>query len=452
MSLATLRWLTILAPALFLLALELTRAFLIEPLVPGPLSHLISAPIVLVGSLIFSIWVFRRFQAQQERILDQNRALQALNAAGLSLAGDLALESVLQRVTEEARILAGARYAALGVLDEDDHLDQFITSGLDPDQEALIHHLPRGRGLLGALVEDPRPVRLADLTNDPRSAGFCANHPPMTSFLGVPVIAKGRVIGNLYLTDKIHAAEFSVQDQAAVTTLAAQAGIAIENARLYRRVQGLATAEERERIGRELHDGVIQAIYGAGLALDDAVHTIDETPTVGQEKVRRVMAALDRTIGEIRTYIMGLEATQQPGELAQRLAELVEEYRGGGTTVELEVEGRPLRPIEADAIHHLTQITREALANAVQHSGATRITVTLRFRADALALTIVDDGSGFDYRPSVPSVDAEADEVARGRGLANLRERTRQVGGRLEIDSSPGGGTLVGVLMPYPRA
>ncbi len=448
MSLRGLRWLTILAPAAFLALLELVRALVIEPRFPGLASHLIGAPIVLAGILVFSIWVFRRLRAQQQRILDQNRALQALNAAGMSLTSDLALESVLQRVTDEARALAGARYAALGVLDSDRHLDQFITSGMPAEEEALIHHLPRGRGLLGALIEDPRPVRLANLADDPRSAGFCANHPPMTSFLGVPVIAKGRAIGNLYLTDKLAGPEFSEQDEAAVITLAAQAAIAIENARLYRQVQRLATVEERERIGRELHDGVIQAIYGAGLALDDAVHTIPEQPAAGQDKVRRVMAALDRTIGEIRTFIMGLESRESrepPGPLAQQLAELVEEYQASSVPIDLRIEGRPPRPLDPDTVRHLAQAAREALANAIQHSGAGRVEVGLRFQDDGLTLRVTDDGRGFDLQ------SAEGDGPAgRGRGLVNLRERVRQLGGRLEIDTAPGRGTVVRALVPYP--
>jgi signal transduction histidine kinase len=446
MSLRALRWLTIIAPAAFLGLLELVRAFVIEPSFPRPFSQLIGIPVVLLGILAFSVWIFRRLQAQQQRILDQNRALQALNAAGLSLSSDLSVESVLQRVTEEARSLAGARYAALGVLDERGRLDQFITSGMPAEEEARIHHLPRGRGLLGALIEDPRPLRLARLTDDPRSAGFCAFHPPMSSFLGVPVVAKGRAIGNLYLADKLDGPEFSEQDEAAVLTLAAQAGIAIENARLVRQVQRLATADERERIGRELHDGVIQAIYGAGLALDDALHTMQRDSPAGRDKVRGVMAALDRTIGEIRTFIMGLEAREQPGPLAQRLTELVEEYRGGGTPLELHIEGRPPRPIDTDTARHLAQVAREALANAIQHSQAAHIAVSLTFADDSLELSVVDDGRGFTYDPTAPPPTGQ-----RGRGLHNLTLRVRQLGGRLEIDTQPGRGTAIRALVPYPE-
>jgi signal transduction histidine kinase len=423
--------------------LELVRAFVIEPRFPSPLASLIGVPIVLAGILAFSIWVFRRLEQQQARILDQNRALQALNAAGMSLSSELSVQTVLQRVCEEARALAGARYAALGVLDEQGHLDEFVTSGMPTEEEARIAHLPRGRGLLGVLVTDPKPLRLANLHDDPRSAGFCPNHPEMTSFLGVPIVARGRAIGNLYLTDKLDGPEFSAQDEAAVLTLAAQAGIAIENARLYREVQRLAAIAERERIGRELHDGVIQSIYGAGLALDDALHTLASDPETGREKVRRVMSALDRTIGEIRTFIMALEASPPTGTLDQHLAEVVDEYRGA-TPVELRVEGQPPAPLDADRARHLAQLAREALANAIQHSGAARIEVALHYQPDALTLTVADNGRGF--RPE--SLDAQPSS-ARGRGLPNIQERVRQLGGRLEIDTAPERGTMVRAMVPY---
>jgi signal transduction histidine kinase len=443
MSLRTLRWLTILAPALFLFLLELARALLIEPRFPGLLAHLVGAPIILIGILGFSIWVFRRLEAQQRRILEQNRALQALNAAGLSLTADLSLDSVLRRVADEARTLTDARYAALGVLDERGQLDQFLTSGLSAAEEARIGHLPRGHGLLGLLIEDPRPLRLANMADDPRSAGFCQNHPTMTSFLGVPIANKGRAIGNLYLADKESGAEFTERDEAAVVTLAAQAAIAIENARLYRQVRRLAAVEERERIGRELHDGVIQSIYGAGLALDDALHTMQQSPTAGQDKVRRVMAALDRTIAEIRTFIMRLEAREQTSELAQRLADLVEEYGGAGPRIELAADPRAGEALPAESIRQLVQVAREALANAIQHSGAGRIELGLRLLNDAVELTVTDDGRGFD-----PAAERPVGPDGRGRGLPNLRQRLLQLGGRLELDSAPGQGTTVRVLVP----
>src|SRR4029079_2583463 len=160
--------------------------------------------------------------------------LQALVQAGLAVASGLELDEVLRRVVEAARTLTGARYSALGVLDDSgDELAEFITSGIDEEGRRLIGDLPRGRGILGALIRDAQPLRLADLTEDPRSVGFPPGHPPMRSFLGVPVLLRGVAYGNLYLTEKADGGDYTDDDQELVVHLASQAAIAIENARLF---------------------------------------------------------------------------------------------------------------------------------------------------------------------------------------------------------------------------
>src|SRR6266545_4175228 len=157
--------------------------------------------------------------------------------AGMTLASQLSLPAILQRLADLAVELTEARYGALGVLGRDGMLVDFITTGMTEDQRRAIGHLPVGRGILGVLIRDVRPLRLVDLTQDPRSVGFPPNHPPMRSFLGAPVVARGLVYGNLYLTEKQGAEEFSFEDEAALTVLAAQAGVAIDNARLYEEAQ-----------------------------------------------------------------------------------------------------------------------------------------------------------------------------------------------------------------------
>ncbi|HEY2353741.1 MAG TPA: GAF domain-containing sensor histidine kinase [Gaiellaceae bacterium] len=159
---------------------------------------------------------------------------QALVEAGIALSSELSLDGVLQKLVEAAAGLTGAHYAALGVLDPAGAgLERFITTGIDDETRAAIGDLPRGRGILGALIHDPQPLRLHDLHDDPRSVGFPANHPPMQTFLGVPVRLRGTVYGNLYLTEKAGGGDFDSDDEAAVGLLAAQAAVAIENARLY---------------------------------------------------------------------------------------------------------------------------------------------------------------------------------------------------------------------------
>src|SRR4051812_43014898 len=153
--------------------------------------------------------------------------------AGLALASELSTPAVLQRIVDLAAEITGARYGALGVLGASGSLIDFITTGINPHERAAIGHLPVGRGILGVLIHDVRPLRLTEIASDPRSVGFPPNHPPMRSFLGAPVMARGQVFGNLYMTEKQHAAEFDADDEHALVLLAAQAGVAIENARLY---------------------------------------------------------------------------------------------------------------------------------------------------------------------------------------------------------------------------
>jgi signal transduction histidine kinase len=160
--------------------------------------------------------------------------LRALFRAGLSVTSELSLDAVLRRLVEAAAELTGAQYAALGVIDANGtELEQFITQGIDDDLRAEIGPLPRGRGILGVLIRDAKPLRLHDLTEDARSAGVPPGHPPMRSFLGVPIMLRGVAYGNLYLTEKQNGEDFTIEDEELVTLLAGQAAVAVENARLY---------------------------------------------------------------------------------------------------------------------------------------------------------------------------------------------------------------------------
>src|SRR5215218_11267125 len=160
--------------------------------------------------------------------------LRAIVDAGVALASELSLDAVLQKIVEAAAELTGARYAALGVIDPSGQaLEKFVVTGIDAETQAAIGDLPRGRGILGALIQDAKPLRLDDLTEDPRSVGFPSNHPPMRTFLGVPILLRGVAYGNLYLTEKADGAAFTDEDEELTTLLSAQAAVAIENARLY---------------------------------------------------------------------------------------------------------------------------------------------------------------------------------------------------------------------------
>ena len=163
----------------------------------------------------------------------QTDRLRGLVDAGIALSSELSLDDLLQKLAETAAALTGARYAALGVIDQSGTgLERFVHTGIDPETVAKIGDLPRGRGILGALITDARSLRLESISDDPRSVGFPPHHPPMRGFLGVPILLRGRAYGNLYLTEK-ESGSFTIEDQELVETLASQAAVAIENARLY---------------------------------------------------------------------------------------------------------------------------------------------------------------------------------------------------------------------------
>lgn len=191
-------------------------------------------------------------------VLNTQGRLRGLLAATQAISQDLSLDILLRRIIESARDLVNARYGALGVLGPGDELEQFITVGLDEDVRAAIGTLPRGKGILGLLISEPQPLRLEDIRGHPRSVGLPAHHPPMHTFLGVPIRVGDQVFGNLYLTEKAHGGAFTAEDEELVTALASAAGVAIDNARLYeieqRRQRWLsATAEiSRELLGGEI--------------------------------------------------------------------------------------------------------------------------------------------------------------------------------------------------------
>src|SRR3954468_18071915 len=226
-------------------------------------------------------------------------ALAALDDAARAIAGVLRIEDVLQLIVDRVRDLVDAEYAALGIVGPSGRIEQFITSGMDPHVRHAIGPLPAGRGLLGLIIREGRSYRIPSIAEHPDSSGFPAHHPPMTSFLGVPVTEHGISVGNLYLTEKRGQPEFSETDQSLVETFALHAGIAIDNARLHAQAGRAAVADERERIGRDLHDGIIQSLYAVSLSLEDVPELMAETPTEAMRRVDEAIESLHLAIRDI---------------------------------------------------------------------------------------------------------------------------------------------------------
>lgn len=360
---------------------------------------------------------------------DLQHLLDAINTVG----SELSLPSVLRRIVETATELVDARYGALGVLDETGStLVEFLTVGVDDPTIESIGHLPEGHGILGLLIVEPRPLRLPDLACHPESFGFPPNHPPMTSFLGVPIRVRDRVFGNLYLTEKADGAAFTEVDEELAVGLAAAAGVAVENARLHDRVTELRVVEDRERIARELHDTVIQRLFATGLALQGAAARVSDPDLA--ERLESAVADLDDTVSHIRTTIFELQRHRVPGRSVRREI--------------LDLVGEVLEPTDVDHVvrfagtidlgvpdpvaSHLVAVVREAVTNVVRHAEATRVEVALTVDDDELVLSVTDDGVG------LPD-----ERGPGGNGLRNLAERAERLGGTFAVTrSEPRGTTL----------
>ncbi len=367
--------------------------------------------------------------------------LDALSRAAATITSELSLPRTLQAITNIARELGSARYAALGVPNDDGTLRAFITSGLETGEARGIDHEPRGLGLLGAILESDTPIRLEDLTKDPRSAGFCGNHPVMTRFLGVPIISHNERLGNLYLTDPIDGEPFSDDDERLIVLLANHAAVAIENARLTEQLEAIAMSRERDRIGMELHDGVIQSVYAVGMKLEILRGQFPMTPEQ-ETQYQSMIDDLNQIIEDIRLYIRNLRsAREEQATFKQRLDNLARHFKDFAR-VDVVIDVPPkLRTLNERQRHSLTQIVREALSNVARHAHATQVKVKVRERENMLVLTIEDNGVGFD-----PSKLRNPESF----GLRNMEQRARQLSGQFSIRSDPDqGGTEIGVQIPF---
>jgi signal transduction histidine kinase len=355
--------------------------------------------------------------------------LRRLMGAVLMITVDVELPDLLRHLVEEARTLVGARYAALGVLNPArTGLEQFVTVGLNQAEEAQIGDRPVGRGVLGLLITDPAPLRLSHLEEHPGRYGFPANHPPMTSFLGVPVRVRDDVYGNLYLTDKEGEGAFTDEDEALAEALALAAGIAIENTRLNDRVRVMSVLDDRDRIARDLHDRVIQRVYAVGMHLQGATRLPERDQVI--ERVERAIDDLDLTIVEIRSAIFELSEAALPGGLRQAVLQLAEEFADTlGARPEVRFEGAVDNAIPQHLGDHVLAVVREGLTNAGKHAQASRYEVTLAV-TDRVVIALLDNGSGIELPLSNP-----------GLGLNNLRDRAEKLGGTFEIRPRDGGGT-----------
>jgi signal transduction histidine kinase len=366
-------------------------------------------------------------------------ALEALDAATAAIAAEVSLEGVLQVIADRLRPLVGASYAALGIVGRDHRIARFITSGIDEAARLEIGALPQGHGILGLLISEQRSLRIDDVMTDPRRHGFPPGHPPMHSFLGVPVVLAGRPVGNLYLTGKIGGPRFTMADQRLVETFARQAAMAIHTARLHDGLARMALLQERERIGRDLHDGIIQALYAVGLSLEDVPEMMGLDRPGAEDRIDRAIDDIHRSIRDIRGFIFGLRRDEVDDVDVRAGLERLAAELTRGTTMAIDVDIRDEPALDPTDAGNLLQIAREALSNAARHSDATRVMVSLALTGDVLELRIADDGQGFD--PATATRPGH-------QGIGNMRARALSLGATLDVTSEPGSGATVCLRMP----
>ena len=364
-----------------------------------------------------------------------SRALRAVSDAVVTIASEHRFEPVLEKLADAARQLAAARYAAIGVPDGEGGFSHFITSGMSQRQYDAIGDLPRQHGLLGAMLETPRSQRFPNIQKHPRFEGWPDAHPSMRSFLGVPIVSEGEVIGAFYLTDKKgpRGVVFDDADQELIETLAAHAAVAIQNARLYERSRELTVVEERNRLARELHDAVNQTLFSVSLTADAAALLVESDPEKAKEQLGEVRELVRSAMAEMRSLIFELRPADVAADgLAATLQKHVDVLRRvHSTEIELDTDGAQASPFVEREVFRIVQ---EALGNALKHSGAEHVRVQIRIAGGRLLATVSDDGAGFD---------PEGPQARRHLGLISMCERAEAIGGTLEVRSAPGAGTTV---------
>jgi signal transduction histidine kinase len=490
MNVKNLRLITIVLPIAYILGVEVFSLVVLLPFSGSNaiLRLLLVFALLVIGGVPFSFWVFATIERRirdlaeaNDAIERRNQELRVVNGAITSISGALDLSHVLQEIVDASRDLVQARYAALGVTDPSGRILQFITSGITPEQRAALGPLPQGHGLLAAIISDGKPLRIPDIAKDPRSYGFPANHPPMTSLLGVPILFKGKPVGDLYLTDKIGANEFSQEDQDLIILLANHAAVAIDNARLFEEVRAgrdrlqawseeleervaartreiadsskmlttrvlQAQEEERKRIARELHDDTAQSLSTLLINLDmidPHVSPNDATLRAGFERVREIATrTLDATRAlshDLRPTILddfGLTAALRwyAGEYTRTFEVPVHVYvepANGALTPDIELA--------------LFRIAQEALTNSGKYAEASSSSVVMTFPDGMIKLVVEDNGKGFEQS------DRTGPSRHGGLGMYGMEERAELLGGSLMVESEPGNGTRVTALIPLAR-
>jgi signal transduction histidine kinase len=345
------------------------------------------------------------------------------------------LEQVLERIAQVSRELVKARYAAMGIPDGRGGLTYFKVAGVTAEEISRIDHLPHGHGLLGAVMAERETLRVEHIDDDPRSSGFPVNHPHMDRFLGAPIQVGEQLFGMLYLCDRMDGKPFSEEDQWLVETLAGYAALAVAGSQLRDQQSRLTLLEERDRIGMELHDGVIQSLYAVGMHLELLRTSKDDK----EKGIKMAINELNTVIDDIRGYIMELSRSDSLKTIRGCLEDIVTKLLIP-PTIQIEIDAPDSKPSFTPAkFDSVCQIVNEAVSNVVRHADATKLNLTALQNENMLVIAVKDNGKGFDPQNL---------EHHTGLGLRNIYQRMKMHGGQVVIESTPGQGTRVTLSIP----
>ncbi|QXJ23172.1 GAF domain-containing sensor histidine kinase [Actinomadura graeca] len=397
---------------------------------------------------------------EEGRCGDEGATLRAVSSAVLAVTRHLSVHEVLQVIVRAAAQLLDARYAALGVPDDEGSFAEFVVEGVTDEEWERIGPLPRQHGMLAAMLRGDTPKRLADIRREPEFEGWPAAHPVLKDFLGVPIRDGEDVLGIVFLANKRVPGGFTDGDEELLRLFAAHAAIAMANARLYEHNRELTVVAERNRLARELHDAVAQKLFSLRLTARTASALAERDPVRTVRELEQVERLAAEALAELRAVIFELRPADLADGLAASLRKHVEVLdRAHETEVRFAADGADVLPEEHEAVAY--RIAQEALYNALRHAGARAVDVRLAGDGERVVLEVADDGSGFDASepgrgggpgqgggPGRGGERGQGNGDAGGLGLASMRERALSIGGTLTIDAAPGRGTTVRLEVP----
>jgi signal transduction histidine kinase len=378
---------------------------------------------------------------RDETLSHRNEDLALINDIAASLATKLDVDDILDQTLSRVMAYMGVEAGEIFLREDGDkefriaiHRGTFAEAFLTRDRFKV------GEGFIGLVAGDRKPLVSTDLKNDMRYLRPAVVEAGFNCMASIPLTSRGSVVGVMSLASQDDH-KFDQREINLLTAIGTWAGITIENALLHRQSRRLAILEERERIGMDLHDGIIQSIYAVGLALEFARGILEEDPKQSRLKIEQAIDGLDKTILDLRAYILDLRPHQFTGDsLKDGLQRLIEEYRANTLSeVTLFAPGDSLAKLPTSHATTIFHICQEALANAAKHSHARHTRVTLWTTNERVLLEVADNGRGFDLRNT---------SITLGHGLSNMHIRARKIGGDVEITSAPEEGTTVLAWVP----